>query len=201
MFVDRGLQFEPGNGWAYSNAGFILLGLIVEAVSGESYYDYVREKVFTPCGMANTDSYETDGVVPNLAIGYSTHILDDGVLRSNEQFIPVRGSSAGGGYSTVEDLFNFSKCLLDFQLLNPEMTDLLLEGKVESPDLGYDTDYAYGFMDKTTEGQRIVGHGGGAPGTCANLDIFLDSGYTVVVLSNEAGCQQVRTFIRIQILE
>jgi CubicO group peptidase (beta-lactamase class C family) len=71
FFVDDALQFEPGQRWSYSNAGYIVLGAIIEKVSGEDYYDYVREHVFKPAGMTNTDCYELDRDTPNLAIGYT----------------------------------------------------------------------------------------------------------------------------------
>jgi CubicO group peptidase (beta-lactamase class C family) len=185
----------------YSNGGYIVLGLIIEEVTGQSYYDFVIENIFEPCGMPNTDSYETDEVVPNLALGYSMRLSDDGTLRSNVLDTPGKGSSAGGGYSTVEDLLNFSHCLLNHQLLNPELTKILLEGKVEFPELGPDIKYGYGFIDRRILGQRSVGHSGGARGICANLEIFLDLGYTIVVLSNrDVNCHHVRTHIRVNLL-
>jgi D-alanyl-D-alanine carboxypeptidase len=132
LFVDRPLQFEPGARLSYSNVGYIVLGLIIEQVTGQSYFDYVRENIFEPCGMPNTDSYATDQIVPNLATGYSTRLSDEGELRSNILDMPGKGSSAGGGYST--------------------------------------------------------------------LDISLDSGHTIAVLSNSDGCSQVVTYIRVKLL-
>jgi CubicO group peptidase (beta-lactamase class C family) len=197
LFVDRPLRFQPGDQRSYSNAGYVVLGLIIEEVAGQSYFDYVRENIYQPCGMANTDAYEADKVVPNLATGYSRSIAADGSLSKNLYFHPARGSSAGGGYSTVGDLLKFSHCLVKHELLSPELTDLLLEGKVDSPGLDEDSQYGYGFRVLTVNGQRIVGHGGGAPGVCSNLDIFLDLGYTVVVLSNsDHDCHYVREEIR-----
>lgn len=97
FFVDKPLLFEPGAQQRYSNAGYIVLGLVIEKLSGMSYYDYVRERIFKPAGMRSTDSYTPDDVVPRRAIGYSEG-------RSNIYSLPGRGSSAGGGYSTAEDL-------------------------------------------------------------------------------------------------
>src|SRR5262249_4825572 len=64
------LQFEPGSKWQYSNTGFLVLGAVVEKVSGQSYYDYVRENIYRPAGMTNSDCYELDRVNTNLAVGY-----------------------------------------------------------------------------------------------------------------------------------
>lgn len=202
LFVDKPTRFEPGAQFFYSNAGYIVLGLVIEEITAQSYFDYVRESIFQPCGMTNTDSYELDDVVPNLAVGYSTRISDDGKVKENQFLIPIKGSSAGGGYSTVEDLLNFSNCLMNYQILSPELTELLLEGKVKTPDLGEGSKYGYGFQDRLINNHRIVGHGGGASGICANLDIFIDLEYTVVILSNsDADCRRVRIYVRETLLE
>ncbi|MGD9099937.1 MAG: serine hydrolase [Anaerolineae bacterium] len=71
-------------------------------MTGQNYFDYVRENIFEPCGMPNTDSYETDQIVPNLATGYSKRLSNDSELRSNILDMPGKGSSAGGGYSTAQ---------------------------------------------------------------------------------------------------
>jgi D-alanyl-D-alanine carboxypeptidase len=118
------------------------------------------------------------------------------VLR--QHLMPIKCTPAGGGYSTVEDLLNFSKALLGHRLLNPESTELLLAGKVEVRE---GSQYAYGFFDRTIGGQREVGHGGGAPGVCTFLEMYLDWGYTVVVLSNtDHGCFPVLEFLREHLL-
>ncbi len=200
LFVDDPLRFEPGAQFSYSNAGFIVLGLIVEQITGQSYFEYVKERIYLPCGMTNTDSYELDQVVQNVAIGYSINLPPGWTLKNNLYFNPVKGSSAGGGYSTVEDLLRFSQCLLNHQLLSPELTQTLLEGKVENPEAGPGTSYAYGFRDRRINGHRLVGHSGGAPGVCANLDILLDLDYTVAVLSNSDDCRPVVTFAREKLL-
>jgi D-alanyl-D-alanine carboxypeptidase len=197
LFVEQPLQFEPGTQGSYSNAGFLVLGLIIEEITGQTYFDYVRENIYQPCGMTDTDSYEADKIVPNIAIGYSRKSSNDGSLSSNLYFNPVRGSSAGGGFSTAGDMLKFSNCLMKHQLLNPELTDVLLEDKVNSPIPGMEGRYGYGFMVGMMNNHRIVGHVGSAPGVCSNLDVFVDLGYTVVILSNsDNDCSQVKTTIR-----
>ena len=184
LFVDTPLEFDPGARFRYSNSGYIVLGLIIEQVTGQSYYDYVQENVFEPCGMANTAAYELDAGLPNLALGYTKMAVDGSELDeiTDYQFaMPMRGGPSGGGFSTVEDLLRFRNSLLDHRLLSPESTELLLAGKVR---LGEGTQYAYGFIDRIVGGQRVVGHSGGAPGVCDFMDIYLDSGYTLIILSN-----------------
>jgi len=195
LFVAAPLQFEPGARFSYSNSGFMVLGLIVEKVTGQSYFDYVRENIYKTCGMVNTDAYEVDYVAPNLAMGYTrVGSRSDGTLKNNLFTHVVKGGPAGGGYSTVDDLLNFSNALLSHKLLSHEMTNLLLEGKVTRTQ---NVKYAYGFEDRAVENHRLVGHGGGAEGICGNLDIYLDQGYTVAVLANMDGvCIPVYEFIR-----
>ncbi len=196
LFVDTPLEFTPGLQFRYSNSGYIVLGLIIEAVSGQSYYDYVQEHIFVPSGMQDTACYEFDAGTPNLAIGYTSLDWDGndtGQVNSNASMLPVRGGSAGGGYSTVIDLLSFSNALLNNQLLSPESTELMMEGKIQLND---NVQYAYGFFDRIVEGHRAVGHGGGFPGICSIFNMFPELGYTIVILSNSDGdCVGVSDFI------
>ena len=186
LFVDHPLQFEPGTRGSYSNAGFIVLGMIIEETTGQTYFKYIDENIYQPCGMTESGSYELDRVVPNIAIGYAGNLRNYGEVSSNLYLLPFKGSSAGGGYSTAHDLLKFSRCLVNHQLLSPESTDILLEGKVNSPIPGMEGEYAYGFMVATINNHRVVGHGGSFPGVCTMVDIFMDLGYTAVILSNSS---------------
>lgn len=182
LFGKRGSKFEPGSQWDYSNYGFLLLGVIVQNVSGQDYYEYVREHVFKPAGMKRTDSLPESDRVSDRSLGYTR--FGEGkatALHSNSETLPPRGTSAGGGYSTVEDLCRFASALTGHKLLNPQYTELLTTGKV---DAGPDK-YAFGFFEgRTSESVRWFGHGGGAPGMNGDLRIFSDAGYAVAVLSN-----------------
>jgi CubicO group peptidase (beta-lactamase class C family)/predicted aspartyl protease len=187
FFVNDSLAFEPGAKMQYSNAGFALLGLVIEKVSGQNYFEYVKDHIFKPAGMMSTDSYERDKNTPNLALGYM-RMNDRGMpdpsvpLRENTSIRPTKGSSAGGGYSTVEDMLKFSLALYGHKLLTPKYTETVTTGKVEAA--GPDRKYGYGFGDSMIDGMHIIGHNGGGPGIGANFDIFPEIGYTAVVLSN-----------------
>ena len=196
LFVDDPLMFEPGESFAYSNAGYVVLGLIVEEVSGQDYYDYVRSNIFVPSGMVDTDSYALEADVANLAMGYTTQDIEGnetGVLAPNAPLMPGRGFAAGGGYSTTEDLFRFRNALLGQQLLTADSTGLLFAGQAE---LAPGFKYGYGFMIRDDEGS--VGHTGGAPGTCSFFSIYPASGYTLIVLSNsDDDCVAVLDHVRL----
>jgi len=179
LYGKRGLLFQPGKAWDYSNYGFLLLGIVVEKASGRNYYDYVRERVYKPAGMNSTDSLPEDQAVPNRSVGYMRG--DNGKWSPNTDTLPYRGTSAGGGYSTVGDLLRFANALTSHKLLDAHYTELLTTGKVTTP--GGDK-YAYGFGDRNSGGVRSFGHGGGAPGMNGDLQIYPQSGYVVVVLAN-----------------
>jgi CubicO group peptidase (beta-lactamase class C family) len=179
LYGNRGPGFEPGSRWQYSNYGFLLLGVIVEKVSGQSYYDYVRDHIFKPAGMTATASEPEDQVVADRSVGY---MRSDGTgWQPNTDTLPYRGTSAGGGYSTVEDLLKFAMALQTNKLLKPQYSEMLTTGKVETPNGGK---YAYGFQEATVNGTRCFGHGGGAPGMNGELKICPGPGYVVAVLSN-----------------
>lgn len=173
------LRFEPGTNWRYSNTGMLLLGKVIEVASGRNYFDYVRERIFTPAGMTATDSYDLSEVTPHLAVGYEREVTPRGVRYRNNIFQHViRGGPAGGGYSTVGDLTRFAVALEGGRLVSPQGLRLLTTPKPElqSPE--------YGFGFTIDEGGSIVGHSGGFPGISAQLDIYTQNDYTVVVLAN-----------------
>jgi len=182
------LQFEPGRRWSYSNTGMLVLGKVIQATSGQDYFDYVREHVAKPAGMTNTDAYELDRVNKNLAVGYEREGEDANgpVYRNNVFMHVIRGGPAGGGYSTVGDLTRFAEALKSGKLVKPESMRLLTTPK---PELG-SPEYGFGFV--IDAGGRIVGHSGGFPGINSQLDIYVGEDYTLAVMSNYgAGAQPV----------
>jgi CubicO group peptidase (beta-lactamase class C family) len=177
--ADEKLLFEPGTRHRYSNTGMLVAGKVIEIASGQDYYDYVRENVYQPAGMLNTDCYELDKVNANLAVGYEKHYGEDGVSFRNNLFEhAMRGGPQGGGYSTVEDLLKFDVALRSNKLVGADYVKLLLSGK---PEL-HSPRYGYGFAVDSAQG--TAGHGGGFIGINSNLDMFLGTGWTAVVMSN-----------------
>jgi D-alanyl-D-alanine carboxypeptidase len=185
LFVDEPLSFTPGERFQYSNSGYIVLGMIIEKISGQDYYSYVAEHIYRPAGMTETGFYEPGKEIPNLAVGYSKMSPDGKPLeeiRDNTNTREVRGGPAGGGYSTVEDLVKFHMALRSYKLLNEEYTKLVTTGKVDAG--GPMGRYAYGFGDKTFGGKHIVGNNGGSGGIAANFEMYPELGYTSVMLMN-----------------
>ena len=191
LYGKRGPGFDPGSRFAYSNYGFVLLGVVIERVTGGSYYDYVRDHVYKPAGMTSSGSLSEDETVPDRSAGYMK-APGDNTWRPNTDTLPYSGTSAGGGYSTVQDLLAFANALTGHKLLNAHYTDLLTTGKVDAQG----GRYAYGFEDARAEGGSF-GHGGGAPGMNGDLRIYPQSGYVIAVLANldPPAASQISNFI------
>jgi CubicO group peptidase (beta-lactamase class C family) len=169
--------FEPGKRFRYSNTGMLLLGVVIESVTGGSYFDYIHKNIYEPAGMKNSDSYEMDYPVENLAIGYSPDWKSKYGWQNNLFKHVIKGGPAGGGFSTVDDLYKFARALLAGKLVSVESLDVLWKDHSGE-------NYGYGFSVEEGSSGKVVGHGGGFPGINGNLDIFVDKGYIVAVLSN-----------------
>lgn len=108
LFVREPLAFDPGTRQQYSNAGYVVLGMLVERASGRDYYEYVRDSIYARAGMTQTSAHAVDSLPSNAAIGYTR---EGGAMRRNTAMLPGRGSAAGGGYSTAWDLIRFVQAL------------------------------------------------------------------------------------------
>jgi CubicO group peptidase (beta-lactamase class C family) len=169
--------FEPGTRFLYSNTGMLLLGVVIESATGGSYFDYIRKNIYQPAGMTDSDSYEMDYPVENLAIGYSRDRNSPYGWQNNLYKHVIKGGPAGGGFSTVKDLHRFALAIQRGKLVSEESLDKMW------------TDYAgeyygYGFGVEDGPNGKVVGHSGGFDGINSNLDIFLDRGYIVAMMSN-----------------
>ena len=178
LFGSRDPEFEPGSQYRYANYGFILMGRIIEVASGQRYDDYVEANVLKPSGMTATGALPESAEVPGRAVGYMDG--PDGLVRSDST-LPLRGSPAGGGYSTVGDLVRFAGALTSGRLLGAEHYALIDSAAVE---VMPGVKYGMGFQTESRDGVRSFGHSGGAPGQNGMLLICPDSGCVVATLSN-----------------
>jgi CubicO group peptidase (beta-lactamase class C family) len=169
--------FTPGEKFLYSNTGMLLLGVIIEKVTGEDYFDHIRKTISTPVGMTSTDCYEMDYPVENLAVGYSPDWKSPYRWQNNLYKHVIKGGPSGGGFSTVKDLHKFAQALLAGKLVSKAMLETLWTDHKAG-------NYGYGFTVVQGPGGKVVGHSGGFPGINSELDIYVDSGYIVVVMSN-----------------
>ncbi|MHA1961422.1 MAG: serine hydrolase domain-containing protein [Candidatus Thorarchaeota archaeon] len=195
LFQDEPLLFKPGEKREYSNNGYVVLGKVIEAITGQSYYDYMRERVYGPAEMHSTDHFERDSVEPDLAVGYTTQDFDSCCpegerqqRRNNIFIIGSRGSPAGGGYSTLHDILRFDLAVKNNVLLNAEYS-----AKVFRP------------INSTGDSElpRVILLAGGAAGVSSFYMKSPQAGYTVIVLSNydPTDAAQVEERIRKTILD
>lgn len=168
LFADEPLAFAPGTGQRYSNAGYIVLGLVIERLSGEKYRDYIAKHVLAPAGMTHTGFYAVDERIPNRATGYTRRGDGDRELAErvpNTVGLPGRPSSAGGTFSTAGDLLRYVDALLDDKLLSPKWTNWVVNGSLDD-----------------ARRDPAIAIAGGAHGV--NAAIELEGAWRVVVLGN-----------------
>ncbi|HEX8261515.1 MAG TPA: serine hydrolase domain-containing protein [Allosphingosinicella sp.] len=194
--------FPPGSRVSYSNSGFALLGVLIERVSGQSYGDYLRSRLFAPAGMADT------GLDPKplatLAVGMTAARPGQGprpgAVRTAEAVAPDSaalhpapgatqgfGSPAGGLFSTAADMHGFLEALAAHRLASPAMTAAMTAPQVEVAPATADSParrYGFGFGVGAFEGHRWFGHNGGNLGANVEVAAFPDDGWSIVVLSN-----------------
>jgi D-alanyl-D-alanine carboxypeptidase len=174
--------FVPGQGWQYSNSGFMLLGLLVEAASGENYYDYVAKHIFTPAGMRDSGYFDIDGKAERVAI---PHQGGSGADKNRSYPMPEpRGGGAGGGYSTPNDLLRFHRALTGGKLLDAKTYALLMSAVQLPPTEGGRPPHGLGML-RYQAGEAIAyGHPGGAAGIGVDFRAGISSGWALIVMSN-----------------
>lgn len=191
LYGKRSVEFAPGSRSAYSNYGFILLGRIIEEVSGLTYEQYIQQNIFTPASMKSTGNMPESEQLLRRAVAYMGFGAN---LKRADETLPFSGTSAGGGYSTVGDFNRFTDGLTSHRLLRAETLQELMTGGVTATD---GTFYPNDFGGTLPGSGRYIGHAGGAPGQNGELLHFLESGYTIVVLANRdpPSAQSIAAFI------
>jgi CubicO group peptidase (beta-lactamase class C family) len=172
-FRDRPLEFEPGEKWNYSNSGYVLLGYLIEKISGESYAKFVQENIFTPLGMKDSGYDSNSAIIPRRAAGYELGPHGP----ENAGFVHMSGPfSAGALYSTTEDLLRWEQGLFGGKLLSAASLQ-----KMTTP---FKQDYAFGLGVTTRGGHKLISHNGGIEGFRTYLGYYPDDRVTVAVLGN-----------------
>jgi CubicO group peptidase (beta-lactamase class C family) len=173
MFRDKPLEFAPGEKFNYSNSGYLLLGYIVERASGKMYAEYLRENIFQPLGMKNTDLDVNSAIIKNRAAGYTQG--PQGII--NAEYIDMTIPYAAGAlYSTVEDMYLWDRALYTEKLISKK--------SLEAMNTPFKDGYAYGVGVGEQYGLKTIVHGGGIEGFSTFLARFVGDDGTVIVLSN-----------------
>jgi CubicO group peptidase (beta-lactamase class C family) len=170
---DKPLEFVPGERMSYSNSGYLLLGHVIEVVTGASYEKFVTENIFTPLGMKDSGYDSNTAVIPRRAVGY----VPSAAGPVNAGFIHMSIPHAAGAlYSTIEDLLRWEEGLFGGKLLSASSLE-----KMTTP---FKSDYAFGVVVRTANGRKVVQHGGGIDGFNTFLAYYPDNQLTVAVLAN-----------------
>ncbi len=179
VIENESLRFAPGSRFSYSNSGFMLLGAIIEVVTGRSYDQYVQDEIFGILKMSNTGfAVYANEEVPNLAKNYTRWFSADNDL---DPFVhPGKGGPAGGGYSTVGDWIKFGLALKEHKIISEASFRQMTEGIAAREN----SRYSYGMILRDIGGLAARGHGGGAPGINGELEFYENSDFVIAVLSN-----------------
>jgi CubicO group peptidase (beta-lactamase class C family) len=175
-FRDKPLDFEPGAKFSYSNSGYILLGYLLEKVSGQTYGDFLQQNIFTPLGMKDTGIDSNAAILPQRAQGYRRSrqgIEHDGYVSMTIPF------SAGALYSTTGDLLKWEQALFGGKVLKPESLT-----KMTTP---FKDGYGFGIGIHPVDGHKLLTHGGSIQGFNTSLNYYPDDKLTVIVLGNLTG--------------
>lgn len=183
-FKDDPYDFNPGDKFHYSNSGYVLLGHIIERVTGETYAAYLRKTFFEPLGMTNTGVYPSGGALAKEALGYA---YEKGTVGRSVDWDMSNVAAAGNLYSTPSDLFLWNEALFHGKVLSTEsIRAAFTVGMLAGDDPAYpeDTGYGFGWTIDRLNGLREISHGGELAGFGSYLLRIPEKDLTVVVLLN-----------------
>jgi CubicO group peptidase (beta-lactamase class C family) len=176
LFRDKPLEFPPGERYNYSNSGYLLLGYLVEKISGGTYETFVKKNIFDPLGMKDSGYDSNESVIPSRAAGYTPG--PDGIVNADFVHMSIP-HGAGALYSTTEDLLRWTTGLFGGKILSAASLE-----KMTTP---FKEDYAFGLVVSRVNGRKTIRHGGGIEGFNTELTYYPDEKLTIVVLANLNG--------------
>lgn len=193
QFIHKEPNFEPGEGCRYNNVAFVLLGLVIEKITGQKYHEYIKENVFEKIGMKNSGFYSMDGVNENVAEGYAEICNEkDEIIgwRKNIFSYPPIGSPDGGAHTTVADLDLFGRELYNGRVLSKAMTESLFTPKVVNKKYEKFTammGFGYEFIVKNDNNNDViyVTKDGCNAGVACKFNYYPSIDTTLVVLANQ----------------
>lgn len=175
LFMKLPFNFSPGTFWGYSNTGYILLGYIIEQVSGQSYGEYINQNLFQKAGMFNSGIYNQDSVIKYRADGYTQ--TSKGLIRHTE--IPFNlGFSDGGLFSTLNDLFSWTIALNSYKIIGQFSLSRMNKPNQKDRGAGYGI-----FIDRSFD-RKVRFHTGNIPGYSSVMLTYPDDEVTIIILAN-----------------
>jgi CubicO group peptidase (beta-lactamase class C family) len=183
LFKDKPMKFSPGERFDYNDGGYILLGLIIESVTGMRFSRYIEENVFKPAGMEASGYFRTDQLPERTAYAYIRQA--DGTWRTNFFAVPIVGAPDGGAYTTAPDMTRFWEALMGKRLLKSETTEALLKVQIATGLKAPYTDYGYGiWIDRSRKPVRKFFVVGSDPGVEMKSAVYPDENIVLTLIGN-----------------
>ncbi len=189
LFQNRNMMFAPGSKFHYNNAGFIILGLIIEEQTGLKFTEYIEKNIFKPIGMNDSGYFSLDTLPRQTALGYIKDKTNQN-WRTNIYSIPIIGGSDGGAFITAPDMLKFWEALFNYEIVSREYTKILLTPHIQ---VNNNQSYGYGIWIETRENKIFKYHVMGYdPGVSFRSAVYPDLGITLVIPSNKgAGPEKI----------
>ena len=178
------MKAPPGQGFLYCNAGFVLLGLVIEELTGRDFREVVAERIFRPCGMTHSGYFAMDALPDNTALGYLSE--DESDRRTNIYSVPLIGGGDGGAFTTAQDMRLFWTSLLAGRVLAHDWLDRFLAPSVQVGERDASWHYGRGVWLRQDRSNWIVSVEGSDPGASMESQVWLSEGVILTVLSNTA---------------
>jgi D-alanyl-D-alanine carboxypeptidase len=173
------LEYQPGDSWKYCNTTYNLLGFIIENLSGNNYWEFLGERIFTPLGMNNTTNRNPNVIIPNRAAGYEKNKAGDMI---NRDYDLTDVFSAGAVVSTLADMSKWDAALNTNQILSEASKNEMWT--VYKLNNGTDKSYGLGWYVDTLDGHNNIGHSGSTSGFSASFQRFPDDKLTILIFCN-----------------
>lgn len=182
LFQNNKMMFTPGRKFHYNNAGFIILGLIIEEQTGLTFTEYIEKNIFIPLGMKDSGYFSLDRLPGHTALGYIKDVNKQ-TWRTNAYSIPIKGGSDGGAFITAPDMLRFWEALFNYEVISQENTELLLKPHIQVKNNQF---YGYGIWIETRQNNVFKYHVMGYdPGVSFRSAVYPDLGITLVIPSNK----------------
>lgn len=181
MTRDQPLAFEPGTKFAYDNSGYIVLGYVIEKVSGQTYADYVEQHIFKPLGMRDSGYEVSTAILPRRAAGYG---FADGKWTNATYIAMSLPYAAGSLYSTVDDLLAWEQALFSDKVVSAASRAAMTTDQGDK--------YGFGLLIDDLGGHKNIWHNGGINGFSTHMVDFQDDGLTVIALANLESARSTR---------
>jgi CubicO group peptidase (beta-lactamase class C family) len=182
VFPDEAMKFTPGERFSYSNGGYILLGVVIEELTGMKYQDFVEQAIFRTIGMNHSGYFAMNKLPEKTALGYVEEAVG---WRTNIYNLPIVGASDGGAFTTVDDLATLWKAFWGYEILPQELVEIYARPFVKAETEGEQTYYGHGlWLNEGASQQRQVYITGGDAGVSFKSSVYQDTELKVTVISN-----------------